>query len=299
VNPKYPIYIVSKGRWSNNLTAKFLNEIKLDYSIIVGKEEYNNYADFIDPNKILILPQKYLDNYNTFDDLGDTKSKGPGAARNFAWEDSISKGHKYHWVMDDNIYWFGRMHNNFTAPVADGTILRCMEDFTLRYSNVLISGPNYAKFAKNTDKVPAFVINTRIYSCLFIKNDMPYRWRGRYNEDTDLCLRVLKDGLCTIQFNAFQQEKITTQTMQGGNTKEFYVNEGTMPKSQMIADMHPDVAKVVWKFNRWHHHVDYKRFKRNKLIKKKGLKIPKGINNYGMVLQYKVKPYPKRGGNAG
>jgi len=119
---------------------------------------------------------------------------------------------------------------------------------------------------------------------LLIRNDIPYRWRGRYNEDTDLSLRVLKDGWCTIQFNAFVQEKATTQTMKGGNTQEFYDKEGTLKKSQILLDMHPDVSRVVWKFGRWHHHVNYKPFARNKPIKKKDLVIPKGVNNYGMKL---------------
>jgi len=51
----------------------------------------------------------------------------------------------------------------------------------------------------------------------------------------------------------------------------------------MLADLHPDCAKVTWKFNRWHHHVDYRKFKRNPLIKKDA-PIPQGINNYGMKL---------------
>jgi hypothetical protein len=119
---------------------------------------------------------------------------------------------------------------------------------------------------------------------LLIENAAPYRWRGRYNEDTDLSLRVLKDGLCTIQFNAFLCGKVTTQRMKGGNTEEFYRQEGTLAKSQMLADLHPDVAEVVWKFNRWHHHVNYKPFKKNKLIMREGLVINKGVNEYGMKL---------------
>jgi hypothetical protein len=130
-------------------------------------------------------------------------------------------------------------------------------------------------------------LNTRIYSCLLIDNSAPYRWRGRYNEDTDLSLRVLKDGYCTIQFNAFLAGKVTTQRMKGGNTEEFYRREGTLAKSQMLADLHPDVASVVWRFNRWHHHVDYRRFKRNKLIKKPNLTIHQKINDYGMKLSEK------------
>ena len=41
------------------------------------------------------------------------------------------------------------------------------------------------------------------------------------------------------------------------------------------------------KFRRWHHQVDYKPFRDNKLIKNKNIIIPKGINNYGMVLKIK------------
>ena len=119
---------------------------------------------------------------------------------------------------------------------------------------------------------------------LLIKNDLPIRWRGRYNEDTDLSLRVLKAGLCTVQFNAFLQEKATTQTLKGGNTDEFYAKEGTLPKSQMIAELHPDVAKVVWRFNRWHHHVDYRAFKKNKLQRLQNICVPNQINNFGMKL---------------
>jgi len=159
-----------------------------------------------------------------------------------------------------------------------------MEDFVDRYENVPVAGPNYYSFVKSSDGVPAFVTNTRIYSCLLIQNDAPYRWRGRYNEDTDLSLRVLKDGLCTIQFNAFLQGKVTTQRMKGGNTDEFYALEGTKAKSQMLADLHPDVAKVVWRFNRWHHHVDYKPFHRNRLIKRKDVVVSEKVNNYGMEL---------------
>lgn len=118
---------------------------------------------------------------------------------------------------------------------------------------------------------------------MLIKNNIPYRWRGRYNEDTDLSLRVLKDGLCTVQFNAFLQGKMATQKIKGGNTKEFYSGEGTKNKSQMLEDMHPDVAKVVWRFNRWHHHVDYKPFKGNKLIRKSNFNNLLNTNNeYGL-----------------
>jgi hypothetical protein len=281
MNPNFPIYIVSKGRANNGLTWKALDEMGVPYDVIVEPEEYDDYAKVIDPSRLMECPQHYKDTYDTF---WPSKTTGPGAARNYAWHDSISRGFTHHWVMDDNLDAFHRLNRNVKAEVTSGTIFKCMEDFTLRYNNVAISGPNYYSFVKSTDKVQPYILNTRIYSCLLIKNNIQYRWRGKYNEDTDLCLRVLKDGWCTIQFNAFLQGKTTTQRMTGGNHEQFYSKEGTMNKSKMLQEMHPDVAKVSWRFNRWHHQVNYKPFRANKL-QKKDMVIPKGINNYGMKLK--------------
>lgn len=282
---KYPIYIPSKGRSDSRLTVKTLDSMKVDYKVVIEKQEYKDYSKVIDKNKLLVLDKKFQDEYNTCDDLGDSKSKGPGAARNFAWEHSIENGYDRHWVMDDNINYFYRLNNNLKIKVYSGAIFKAMEDFSDRYTNVAMAGPNYLFFAKQNQKLPPFITNTRIYSCNLIKNDLPYRWRGRYNEDTILSLDMLKDGYCTIQFNAFLQGKVRTQVLRGGNSQEFYDIEGTLPKSQMQVKVHPDVSKVVWKFGRIHHSVDYTKFKVNRLIKKKGLKIKKGVDNYGMKLK--------------
>jgi len=234
MNPKYPIYIVSKGRADTRLTAKALEAMQVPYYIIVENQEYQDYASVIAAHKILILPTSYQDAYETCDELGSDKSKGPGPARNFAWEHSTSLGAARHWVMDDNIASFQRLNRNLMVKVSSGTIFKAAEDFVDRYENVYISGFNYDFFVQSKEVHPPFIRNTRIYSCLLIQNNIPYRWRGRYNEDTDLSLRVLKDGHCTIQFNAFIQEKAQTQTLKGGNTEEFYAKEGTLPKSKML-----------------------------------------------------------------
>ena len=284
MNPKHPLYIVSKGRADSRLTSKALELMGVPYFIVVEEQERDKYTAVIAPKKVLVLDKKYQREYNTCDDLGDTKGKGPGAARNFAWDHSISIGAKWHWVMDDNIKWFFRYNKNVQARVKTGAIFRAMEDFCERYTNVLMAGPNYYMFVPRKKNVPPFVANTRIYSCNLIRNDAPYRWRGRYNEDTDLSLQMLKDGFCTIQFNAFLQEKATTQTIKGGNTAEFYAKEGTFMKSKMQVDLHPDVSRMVERFGRIHHFVDYTPFKKNKLILRKDLELPKTVDNYGMEL---------------
>jgi hypothetical protein len=282
--PNYPVYIVSKGRSENGLTTRALREMNVPHYIVVEEQEYEFYKDGRNFGELLILPNKYKQDYELCDNYGFTKSTGPGPARNFCIDHSAQNGFKRHWVMDDNIDAFHYLNRNEKFEVRTGATLRASEDFVDRYKNVPIAGLNYYSFCKKTDKVPPYILNTRIYSCLLIENAAGYKWRARYNEDTDLSLRVLKDGNCTIQFNAFLCGKITTQRMRGGNTDDFYDNEGTLPKSEMLEKLHPDVAKVVYKFNRWHHHVDYSVFKKNRLIKIVDTKDMPKINNYGLTL---------------
>jgi len=274
MNPNYPVYIISKGRWESRLTSKALEKIGMPYHIVIEPQEYNSYAAVIDPAKIYTLP---------FSNLG----QGSIPARNWVWEHSISIGAQRHWILDDNMSGFYRFNRNLKTPVSSGTIFYAAENFTDRYQNIAISGFNYFMFLKNKYKQPPYILNTRIYSCILIKNDIPYRWRGRYNEDTDLSIRVLKDGWCTVLFGTFLTFKETTMSMKGGNTDELYKDDGRLKMAESLQQQHPDIVKVVWKWNRWQHHVDYRGFKQ-KLIRKPGIIVPEGVNNFGMVLQEKI-----------
>jgi hypothetical protein len=261
-----------------------LDSMGVDYFVIVEAQQFDDYASVIDPSKLLILDPAYQRDYDTFDTLGDTKSKGPGPARNFAWDHSVAAGHAYHWVMDDNIKDFRRFNKNLQITTTSPGFWAAMEDFVTRYENLAMAGPNYFMFVPRKRKLPPVVFNTRIYSCNMIRNEVPFRWRGRYNEDTDLSLQMLKAGWCTAQFNAFLQWKMTTQTVKGGNSVEFYNDEGTLAKSRMQVAMHPDVSRLVWKFGRAHHSVDYSSFRSNKLRRAADFDAS-GTNNYGMKLK--------------
>ena len=288
-NPKHPVYIISKGRSESMLTSRSFARMKVPHYIAIEPQDEELYEKALD--KFNIRPYVTL-LIAPFSNHGD----GPGRARNWCWDHSISIGAEKHWVLDDNIADFYRLQKNKRVRVESGAIFRAAEDFVNRYENVPIAGFQYRFFIAPNSKYPPYVKNTRIYSTLLIDNTCKHRWRGRYNEDTDICLQVLKDGDCTIQFNSFLQGKAATQTVKGGNTEEFYhkegveegkwienVNsEGTRNKSQMLVDLHPDVARMVWRYKRWHHYVDYSSFKKNELRLKPGVMIPEGNNNYGM-----------------
>jgi hypothetical protein len=273
MNPKYPIYIISKGRWQKRQTSKALELMQVPYRIVIEPQEYENYANFIDSEKILVLP---------FSNLG----KGSIPARNWVWEHSISEGNQRHWILDDNMDSFYRLNRNMKLIVTSGAIFKAAEDFVDRYENIALSGFQYNSFVFKDAVVPPYRINTRIYSCILIDNKIPYRWRGKYNEDTDLSLRALKDGYCTMLFNAFLVNKETTMRAKGGNTEELYKQTNNRKEfAESLKEQHPDIVDVVWKFNRWHHDVDYKPFKKNKLIKNKDSTIHNTVNNYGMIVK--------------
>jgi len=274
-NPRYPVYIVSKGRWKSRYTAKALEARHIPYSIVIEPQEYEQYASVIDPAKILVLP---------FSNLG----QGSIPARNWIWEHSLKLGAERHWILDDNISTFFRLHRNIKYYTDSGATFRAIEDFVDRYENIALAGMQYKVFAPRKAKHPAFTLNTRIYSCILINNSIPYRWRGRYNEDTDLALRALKDGWCTVLFYAFLADKKATMRLKGGNTEELYKlndgRDGRLLMAQSLKRQHPDVVEITWKWGRWQHKVDYRPFAKNKLIRKPGIEIPQGVNNYGMTL---------------
>lgn len=254
------------------MTARSLDRMSQEYKIVIEPQEYDAYTSVINPNKIYVLP---------FSNLG----QGSIPARNWVWEHAISIGAKRHWILDDNIDGFVRYNYNRKIRCYSPAIFKAAEDFVDRYENIALAGFNYRFMGGDTrmKNVP-FRINTRIYSCILIDNKIQHRWRGRYNEDTDLSLRVLKDKCCTILFQAFLCNKQTTMSMKGGNTDELYQDDGRLKMAQSLCEQHPDCSKISWKFNRWQHHVDYKRFRNNKLKLKSGVIVPKGVNNYGMVL---------------
>lgn len=280
---RYPIYIISKGRWETRHTSKALERMGVDYMIAVEPQEYDNYAAVIDPKKVLTLP---------FSNHG----KGSGPARNWCWEHSIAHGYDRHWLLDDNIFEWWRFHQNKRYRIEQGSAcFRATEDFVDRFENVALAGHQYKFFCVDDYPYPPYILNTRIMSCFLIQNSIPHRWRGRYNEDVDLSIRVLKDGLCTMLMYSFLCGKARTGTVKGGNTSEVYNNyqeDASLKKSQMLVEMHPDVVTLQERYGRVHHHVDLDAIinqhgqpaRLNPLILKKDVKILNKTDNYGMKL---------------
>jgi hypothetical protein len=251
----------------------------VSYKFFVEETEGDEYIKHLGADNVVVMP---------FHDLG----QGSIPARNFIWEWAKERGFKRHWTVDDNITSFARCTNNRRLCVRGGGFFQAMEDYVDRYENIVMAGPHHKGFVPDrNDTTGAYLLNSRVYSCILLDTSLPDRWRGRYNEDTDLSLRLLKQGKCTLLFRALLMDKGTTvgvknaKPMKGGNTDNVY-NGGDhrLAFAQSLKDQHPDCVEVTWKFNRWHHEVDYSKFKGNNPILKPGITPRVGSDEYGMRL---------------
>ena len=277
MNPRYPVYIPTKGRYESRLTIKALTRIGVPFQAVVEPQEYDSYAAVVDEKNLIRLP---------------FSNRGLVATRNWIWDHARDSETPRFWTIDDNIKAFYRWNRNLKVPVADGTILAAAEDFVERYTNVPIAGFNYFMFVKRKFPESPIRLNTRVYSNMLIQTDArdlrgkPYRNEGFYNDDTDLCLRVLRDGYCTILFNAFLIDKLTTMTVPGGMTPH-YQGDGRWKMAEELRQKHPDVTTIVFKWGRWQHQVDYRPFKGNRLIRRPDVDLGAlpAVDNYGMRLR--------------
>lgn len=257
---KYPIYIVSKGRAATPYTAQCFIRDGVKFQILVEPQEYDAYCASIGAQYVTALP---------FSNLG----LGSYPARNHAWQLALENGHARHWVFDDNIRSLRRYHKGKKIACNAAKAIQLAEEFTDRYQNIGITAFQYTYFLvpRSSDRKP-FYINQHCYSAMLMKTDMPYRWRLKYNEDVDLCLQVLHNGLCTVLLNALSIEKISTVAkLKGGNQDELYKGnafEKKVLKARSLEEIWPQYVETVWKFNRPHHQVSWQKYFNQPLIRR-------------------------------
>lgn len=278
MNPRWPIYIPTKGRANSRMTIRMFDRLRVPYTIFVEAQEYDAYAAHVAADRIVVLPHQNL---------------GLTVTRNYIWDYAAEREHEWFWTFDDNIDGLYRFNHNLKTPCGDATVMAVIEDFAQRYENLAITGMNYFMFVKRKYVIPPYILNTRIYSNMLIRTDarsrtgQPYRNVTFYNDDTDLCLRVLKDGWATVLFNAFLIYKQTTMTVAGGMTDYYEKTDKRREFAEELQRAHPDCVQVTEKWGRWHHHVDYTRFTQP-LRRRPDAVIPKGVNNFGMQLQERI-----------
>ena len=272
MNPRWPIYIPSKGRSESRITIRALARRNIPFFVVVEPQEHDAYAAILPAQgTLLTLPWS-------------NRPDGLVAARNWIRAHAEAAGHRWHWQLDDNIWSFYRLHRGLKWRTTDGTTFAAIEHWADRYQNVAVAGMQYELLTPRRQQQPPMILNTRVYSCCLFNHASPHWWRDIYNDDTDLCLRNLKDGWVTALFVAFLAKKNGTMRVPGGNTPIYQAN-GRWLMAQSLLHQHPDVTRVIWRYGRWQHLVDYSRFRGNALRLKPGAQVPESPDEFGMVLR--------------
>jgi hypothetical protein len=250
--PRYPIYIPSKNRSDVCYTARFFIEDNVEFKIVVEPSQKKAYENIFGSERLLVLPE---DNLRL---LG---------SRLWIREHSLSLGYDRHWQFDDNITYIGRFHKGKRIRCDSNTAISVVEDFTDRYLNIGVSGFNYGMFLIPDGQTAPnpYILNHKVYSGSLINNKMPYKWRLYYNDDVDICLQCLINGLCTVQFNAFYINKLRTMLVKGGNTDDLYQKDGRLLMARTIEEVYPQYCQTKIRFGRPQHVVNWDAFKGYKL----------------------------------
>ncbi len=254
VLPRYPVYVLSKGRYQYEraFTARFLARDSVPFILAVETPEVDHYRRLCDR---LDVPDDYVHDIG-FQDLG----LGCSSVRNWITDHARDHGHARQWQLDDNSRDTYRVYKQQRIRCRSGIAFRACEDFTDRYENVALSGLNYFMFGLNQRK--PFVTNCHVYSCTLVNTAITCRWRGPYNEDTDMCLQVLGEGWCTILLNAFLIKKEPAFASLGtakrgveGGMSTLYQEDGRLRMARSLERLWPHVVTTERRFHRPQHVV--------------------------------------------
>ena len=282
---KYPIFIISYNRAKNHLTAKHLASWGVKHYMVVHKDQLADYKKYMTEEMktyttFLEFDDSYKFKYETCDNIPHSvKNAGSGAERNFAWDyaKDVLKT-KAHWLMDDNMgfYYIAGItaKNVYVRKSCNKDVFYKLfkngEDFFDRYSNLMMIELTASEMCISKMRV-SYALNTRCFSCNLIWNDMPIRWRGRYNEDVILSTDIMVAGYCIASYRGgVLKHKQSTRNAIGGNhavqkgdknalyADGFNYKYSSVDKTNLLIKVYPKYYRKVIKYGRVHHEYNRK-----------------------------------------
>ncbi len=260
-SPRFPFYIPTKGRPATQMTAARLLPLGVTPHLVVQSDEVDAYTEANPGCVVLAWPPSYMTDYERTPELDPHPTTG--AAHNFAWDHAREAGYSHHWIMDDNVrsFWFRAQGGKFQSD-PPARVFAWHEELATRYAN--LAGLSLGQ--GNTFSAAPFTLNTRLYCATLYRNDLHeygIRWRRGLNDDTIVSLDILKTGyLVTAESHMLGIMKTGTSRrarLPGGMT-DFYANGGFIRKAAEAIRLHPDCVKMVNRFGRIHHQIDYSQF---------------------------------------
>jgi hypothetical protein len=243
-HPTYPVYVISKGRATNCTTPRFLERDGVRFKLVVEPCEAAQYLQRFPAEQVLVAPEDF-----------HLRGLGGTPVRNYVWEHALASGARRHWIIDDNIHGVCRRMAGLLVSCTSRLAMVVAETFVDRYENIALASLHYSTFITADKPYPPFHLNHHNYSYVLVRNDLDFRWRGGYNEDTDLSLQALARNWCTVVFNAFTCNKTATMTMRGGNTTTIYRGDGRLKMARWLERNWPYFSRTIRRWRRPQHSI--------------------------------------------
>lgn len=260
------IYIISKGR-PQCTTAKTLTRMKYpgEWFIVNGSndETHSEYVKNWGKDRVLAFDfEKEIENTDTMDNFGfEDKPSGAVPVRNATIDMARKRGEVRHWQFDDDYTGFmmfdrqSGKNRSVDGEKFQRELLRIAKlGETMKMPNI---GFSVSTIEANPQKRAC--ISRRVFNAHNLATDpeLVMRWRGRMNDDLINALDVCRTGGLEIQFKYMMMTMKPTQQEAGGLT-ELYKSDGAVRKTAYAVLAMPQAVRLVRKFGRYHHKVDWK-----------------------------------------
>lgn len=258
------IYIISKGRpWCK--TAKTLTKMNYpgEWFIVCGNndETLQEYRDNWGEHVLVFDWYEQIKHTDTLDNFGfDNMASGAVPVRNATCDISRERGELRHWQLDDDYNGFYRVTNGtLHKHRMDGQelyeVLSEIAEFAHR------CGLQNAGIALGTiESVPEKkkTFSRRVFNAHNLPTDPELFtvWRGRMNDDLINAIETYRNGGFEMLFKYANLTMEPSQSEAGGLT-DLYKAEGTVRKTAYPVLLAPSATKLVVRFGRYHHRVDW------------------------------------------
>lgn len=257
------IYIISKGRpWCK--TAQVLERMNYsgEWYIVCGNndeklEEYKKRWR----ERILVfdwykevIQTEFMDNFGY-----QNIASGASPVRNATREISFKRGELRHWQFDDDYNAFYKKENLRNKKLTGMEFEKELYKIALFGYNGKLANVG---FSLGHEAFPdeLYTLSKRVFNAhnLPSDKDLFIKWRGRMNDDLINALDVYRLGKREYSFKHLNLVLKSTQAEEGGLT-DLYKKEGTVRKTAYAVLANPGAVKLVIKFGRYHHSVDWKK----------------------------------------
>jgi hypothetical protein len=214
---KYQIYIPSKGRASNCITANVLLSEGSEFQIVVEPQDFEEYKKYYADNLLLKLPKNNM---------------GIGYVRAFIKTYATENNQSYYWQLDDDLKFKKRIDDNNVYHSALDIFCE-IEKYVDEHKNIGIASLRNQVFAWTLKT--ELTLNIQCCAATLVNTKMEAQYQSNIVEDTDFNMQVLTSGLCTVTFDKLLFMTGTPSKLKGGCSGAAYYDKLTEYQENFVS----------------------------------------------------------------